>query len=120
VEEDHGGVLADSLLEAARTVGRVDDLEALELQVHPAQLPDVILVVDDEDAALRHRPSGALTVPPSAALSSERSPSNCVRRRSLIAPRYSARSVSGVEQAAEQAADDVSGPLQQATDWLRR
>ena len=52
VEEDHVRPLRPRLVEAARAVGRLEDVHALGLEVDPAEEPDRGLVVDYEN--LRH------------------------------------------------------------------
>ncbi|GAA2293963.1 hypothetical protein GCM10010376_05690 [Streptomyces violaceusniger] len=51
IESDHIGPHLVNDLQALGTIGRGHDLEALQLEVDPDQLPDDLVVVDDKDPA---------------------------------------------------------------------
>ncbi len=53
VEGDHVGADSSDQVQAFDTIGRGHDLEALQLEIDPDQLPDDLVVVDNKHAAVR-------------------------------------------------------------------
>ncbi|GFN07151.1 hypothetical protein Smic_57070 [Streptomyces microflavus] len=53
IEGDHIGTDPVDQVQALDTIGRGHDLEALQLEIDPDQLPDDLVVVDNKHAAVR-------------------------------------------------------------------